>query len=64
MSMTPEEQRTDLEQRLKQLSDAYFQLRRKLGRWGSFDTPYAPSLSQVWETTERALDKLLKEVAT
>lgn len=44
---------------LRQLSDAYLRLRQKIP--GAFDTPYAPSPRQVWETTEKALDDLLKE---
>ena len=39
------------------LSEAYVRLRAIIP--GAFDTPYAPTVEQVWATTERALKTAL-----
>lgn len=40
------------------LSDAYVRLRAKIP--GAFDTPHAPTAEQVWDVTEKALDRLVQ----
>lgn len=47
----------EVEKQLIHLSHAYLRLRNLIP--GAFDTPYAPSSEQVWETTECALKKAL-----
>lgn len=43
------------------LYSAYLRLREKIGH-AAFNTPYAPTPEQVWETTEAALDAQMAEI--
>ena len=47
--------------RERALSDAYLRLRQLIGR-KAFDTPHAPTVEQVWTTTEIALADLVAQV--
>lgn len=43
----------------RELSAAYVRLRIMIP--GALDTPYAPSREKVWETTEKALQRLVEK---
>lgn len=44
----------------EELSAAYVRLRKLIGQ-EAFNTPFAPTAEQVWETTEKALAKLVEK---
>lgn len=59
----PDEKPAPVDMRdLRALSDAYLRLRSMIP--GAFDTPTAPTQTQVWTTTENALNKLALRAAT
>lgn len=41
------------------LSEAYLRLRNLIP--GAFDTPHAPTAEQIWEVTEKALQRLVEK---
>lgn len=43
----------------RQLSNAYLKLRSMIP--GAYDTPHAPSSEQVWDVTEKALERLAEK---
>lgn len=55
-----EQELKDLQVLNRKLSSAYLRLRAKIP--GAFDTPLAPTPEQIWETTEKSLDKMVERI--